>query len=101
MTVSDFTEMMRVLGYPRLISLSNFRVPNFPLVAEILVWLVQRFDPDADLSTDHESEQDRVALIRRVAEFMVIVGLIRNSRWFYFISPYTLRTICLGFFCRH
>ena len=39
---TDFTEMMRALGYPRLISMENFRSPNFPLVAEVLTWLVQR-----------------------------------------------------------
>ena len=38
----SLTEMMRALGYPRLISLENFRQPNFPLVAEMLVWLVRR-----------------------------------------------------------
>jgi len=63
--------MMRVLGYPRLISIANFRVPNFPLVAEILVWLVKRFDPDVDIHNDHDTEEQRVALIRSVAEFMV------------------------------
>jgi len=67
----DFTEMMRVLGYPRLISLANFRMPNFPLVAEILVWLVKRFDPDVDIFSDHDTEEQRVTLIRSVAEFMV------------------------------
>lgn len=40
---ADFTEMMRALGYPRLISMENFRTPNFPLVAEILTWLVNRY----------------------------------------------------------
>lgn len=39
----DFTEMMRALGYPRLISMENFRSPNFPLVAEVLKWLVLRY----------------------------------------------------------
>lgn len=39
---SDFTEMMRGLGYVRLISMENFRNPNFPLVAEVLKWLVKR-----------------------------------------------------------
>lgn len=67
--------MMRVLGYPRLISIANFRVPNFPLVAEILVWLVKRFDPDVDISNDHDTEEQRVTLIRTVAEFMVIIRL--------------------------
>ena len=40
---ADFTEMMRALGYPRLISMENFRTPNFTLVAEILTWLVNRY----------------------------------------------------------
>jgi hypothetical protein len=38
----DFTEMMRALGYSRLISMENFRSPNFSLVAEVLIWLVKR-----------------------------------------------------------
>ena len=38
----DFTEMMRALGYHRLISMENFRTPNFPLVAEVLTWLIKR-----------------------------------------------------------
>lgn len=67
----DFTEMMRALGYNRLISMENFRTPNFPLVAEILVWLVQRFEPDADIHTEFETEEDRVMLVRSVAQFMV------------------------------
>ena len=33
---------MRSLGYPRLISMENFRQPNFELVADCLYWLVQR-----------------------------------------------------------
>uniref|UniRef100_A0A670JI74 Uncharacterized protein n=1 Tax=Podarcis muralis TaxID=64176 RepID=A0A670JI74_PODMU len=42
----DFTEMMRALGYPRLISMENFRTPNFMLVSEILIWLVKRLPPN-------------------------------------------------------
>ncbi|GAX86265.1 hypothetical protein CEUSTIGMA_g13677.t1 [Chlamydomonas eustigma] len=38
----SFTEVMRSLGFPRLISMENFRTPNFELVAECLYWLVQR-----------------------------------------------------------
>jgi hypothetical protein len=36
----DFTETMKALGYPRLISVENFRTPNFELVADALFWLV-------------------------------------------------------------
>lgn len=74
----DFTEMMRVLGYPRLISVGNFRLPNFPLVAEILVWLLKRFDPDADIASEHNTEEERISLIRAVAEFMVIKLAVCN-----------------------
>jgi len=31
-----------ILGIPRMISLDNFRTPNFELVADCLQWLVQR-----------------------------------------------------------
>ena len=37
-----YCEIMRGLGYPRLISMENFRVPNFELVADCLEWLVKR-----------------------------------------------------------
>ncbi len=53
----SLTEMMRALGYPRLISLENFRQPNFDLVAEMLSWLVKRFEPTSDLPSDIDTEQ--------------------------------------------
>lgn len=68
---TDCAEMLRALGFRRLISVENFRSPNFPLVAEILTWLVHRFDPKADLPTDTDTEQDRIIFIRSVAQFMV------------------------------
>ena len=39
------------------------RQPNFPLVAEMLVWLVKRFEPTADPPTDVDTEQERVMLV--------------------------------------
>ena len=53
----SLTEMMRALGYPRLISLENFRHPNFQLVGEMLSWLVKRFEPNSDLPSDIDTEQ--------------------------------------------
>jgi hypothetical protein len=41
--------------------LENFRQPNFPLVAEMLIWLVKRFEPSADLPTEVDTEQVPVA----------------------------------------
>lgn len=36
-------EMLRALGYPRLVSMENFRIPNFKLVAELLLWILARY----------------------------------------------------------
>ncbi|EFN77153.1 Clusterin-associated protein 1 [Harpegnathos saltator] len=84
--------MMRVLGYPRLISIANFRVPNFPLVAEILIWLVKRFDPDVDISNDHDIEDQRVALIRTVAEFMALKTSVKlNTKKLYQADGYAVK----------
>lgn len=92
---------MRVLGYPRLISVGNFRLPNFPLVAEILVWLVKRFDPDTDIPSDHSTEEERISLIRAVAEFMVkkknlnfiFISTFNENKYFFY--PKIIFTISL------
>ena len=65
----SLTEMMRALGYPRLISLENFRQPNFQLVAEMLSWLVRRFEPSADLPQEIETMDERIMFIRYVCIF--------------------------------
>ncbi|XP_039348170.1 clusterin-associated protein 1 isoform X7 [Mauremys reevesii] len=70
-SISDFTEMMRALGYPRLISMENFRTPNFMLVSEMLLWLCRRYEPQTDVPSDVETEQDRVFFIKAVAQFMI------------------------------
>lgn len=52
--------------------MENFRAPNFNLVADILIWLIKRFDPDANIHEAYTTEQDRVLLVRSAAEFMVL-----------------------------
>lgn len=64
---ADFTEMMRALGYPRSVSMDNFRSPNFQLVADALFWMVKRYDPDIAVSDNIESENDRVDFLTGVA----------------------------------
>ena len=82
--IRNFTEMMRTLGYPRLISMENFRVPNFSLVAEILQWLVLRYDPSSDIPMDIEHENDRVLFIKSVAQFMMTKAHIKlNTKRLY------------------
>eukprot|EP00636_Phaeomonas_parva_P008757 CAMPEP_0118857682 /NCGR_PEP_ID=MMETSP1163-20130328/4655_1 /TAXON_ID=124430 /ORGANISM="Phaeomonas parva, Strain CCMP2877" /LENGTH=416 /DNA_ID=CAMNT_0006791019 /DNA_START=224 /DNA_END=1474 /DNA_ORIENTATION=+ len=66
----DFTEIMRNLGYQRLISLENFRTPNFELVADVLYWMVKRYDPAIGIPDSIESEEDRVEFLTVIAHQM-------------------------------
>lgn len=80
----NFTESLRVLAYPRLVSIQNFLEPNFHLVAEILLWLIKRYDPNADILTDVSTEADRVLFIKAVAQFMATNASVKlNTRKLY------------------
>ncbi|KAF4087576.1 hypothetical protein AMELA_G00072080 [Ameiurus melas] len=88
----NFTEMMRALGYPRLISMENFRTPNFPLVAEILLWLVKRYEPQMDIPSDVDTESDRVFFIKAVAQFMATKAHIKvNLKRLYQSDGYAVK----------
>ena len=68
--------------------------PNFPLVAEMLVWLVRRFEPNADIPTDTESEQDRVMLVRSVVQFMATKAHIKlNPKKLYQSDGYAVKEL--------
>ena len=62
---------MRGVGYPRLISMENFRTPNFVLVSDILYWLVQRYDPNVDIPDSIATEQDRIVFLKSIAQLVV------------------------------
>ncbi|XP_076336307.1 clusterin-associated protein 1 homolog [Tachypleus tridentatus] len=90
----NFTEMMRVLGYPRMVSMKNFCNPNFPLVAEVLKWLVKRYDPNVDLPMDIDTQQDRVIFIKSVAHFMLTKAQIRlNMKKLYMADGYSVKEL--------
>ncbi|NWX90313.1 CLUA1 protein, partial [Nothoprocta ornata] len=90
----DFTEMMKALGYPRLISMENFRTPNFMLVSEVLLWLVKRYEPHTDIPPDVETEQDRVFFIKAVAQFMATKAHIKlNTKKLYQADGYAVKEL--------
>ncbi|XP_077130706.1 clusterin-associated protein 1 isoform X1 [Ranitomeya variabilis] len=90
----NFTEMMRALGYPRLISMENFRSPNFPLVSEVLIWLVKRYEPNMTLPVDVDTEQDRVFFIKAVAQFMATKAHIKlNTKKLYQADGYSVKEL--------
>lgn len=71
----NFCEIMRSLGYPRIISMENFRIPNFKLVAEIVFWLIKRFDPKADIPDVIEEEKHRVEFIRTASQVFILYNI--------------------------
>jgi len=75
----NFTETMRALGYRRLISVENFRTPNFELVADVLYWLVTRYDPTCDISDDISTETARVEFLKSVAQTMLSKAHVKLS----------------------
>ncbi|XP_025921083.1 clusterin-associated protein 1 [Apteryx rowi] len=90
----NFTEMMKALGYPRLISVENFRTPNFMLVSEVLLWLVKRYEPQTDIPPDVETEQDRVFFIKAVAQFMATKAHIKlNTKKLYQADGYAVKEL--------
>ncbi|KAM7536551.1 hypothetical protein Aperf_G00000085300 [Anoplocephala perfoliata] len=90
----NFTEMMRTLGYPRLISMEHFRSPNFPLVVEILTWLAKRFDPNSDIPKCIDSEQDRVIFIKIIIQFMATKAFVKlNPKRLYKADGYAVKEL--------
>jgi len=72
----NFCEIMRSIGYSRIISMENFRIPNFKLVAEIIYWLIKRFDPKADIPELIEDDKDRVEFIKAGANVNIYFNIV-------------------------
>uniref|UniRef100_A0A915E7U8 Clusterin-associated protein 1 n=1 Tax=Ditylenchus dipsaci TaxID=166011 RepID=A0A915E7U8_9BILA len=71
----DATEILRSLGYERLVSIENFRFSNFPLMAEILEWIVKKFDPNARVPKAIDNEADRVIFVKSC-----VLSLIQKAK---------------------
>ena len=48
----------------------NFRTPNFELVADVLYWMVKRYDPEMvhNITDNIESEDDRVEFLTSISQ---------------------------------
>mmetsp|Transcript_26269 Transcript_26269/g.68282 ORF Transcript_26269/g.68282 Transcript_26269/m.68282 type:complete len:411 (+) Transcript_26269:154-1386(+) len=90
----NFAEMMRALGYQRLVSVENFRSPNFPLVASTLYWMVQRYDPDIVMSDNIETEEARVHFLTKTAEALLNKANIKlNTKNLYMADGHAVREL--------
>jgi len=72
-------EMMRKLGYSRIISLESFKKPNFQLVAEILDFLAMRIDPSADIPQNIDTMNDRIKFMKAVCGVITSKARIKIS----------------------
>eukprot|EP00586_Coscinodiscus_wailesii_P015784 CAMPEP_0172500316 /NCGR_PEP_ID=MMETSP1066-20121228/136859_1 /TAXON_ID=671091 /ORGANISM="Coscinodiscus wailesii, Strain CCMP2513" /LENGTH=478 /DNA_ID=CAMNT_0013274489 /DNA_START=106 /DNA_END=1542 /DNA_ORIENTATION=- len=85
---------MRVLGYPRLISVENFRTPNFELVADALYWMVHRYDPSIAVHEGIASEDDRVQFLTGIARAISQRTNIRlNTKKLYAADGYAVKEL--------
>lgn len=66
--VRRLCERMRALGCKQLVSMENFRTPNFELVAELLFWLLQRYDPETTVQDDIDTPAERMKFLQSVAQ---------------------------------
>lgn len=90
----SFTEVMKALGYPRLVSMENFRLPNFELVADCLYWLVKRYYPECDISDEISKEQDRVNFLQSVAQVMLTKARMKlNIKRLYSADGYAVKEL--------
>jgi len=90
----NFKEIMCTLGYPRLISIENFKVPHFELVADILVWLCHRYDKNMEVLDEIRTEHDRVAFLKSVAEQLLVKARVKlNLKNLYASNGFAVREL--------
>ncbi|CAD8146267.1 unnamed protein product [Paramecium pentaurelia] len=90
----NFCEQMRALGYHRIISIENFRRPNFELVADILYWLALKYDPNTDISDNIDEERHRVEFIKQITTLFVSKARLKiNPKRLYMADVYAVQEI--------
>jgi len=90
----NFCEIMRSLGYSRPISVENFRLPNFELVADIALWFAERYDPSSEISDNINDERDRVLFIKTICQLFLTKARIKlNPKKLYEANGYAVKEL--------
>ncbi|RLN46694.1 hypothetical protein BBJ29_001412 [Phytophthora kernoviae] len=90
----NLTEMMRALGYPRPISVENFRTPNFELVSDLLYWMVKKYDPSSSVTEEIDTEEDRVQFLTQIATEVLAKARIRlNPKKLYAADGFAVKEL--------
>ncbi|KAF4322339.1 hypothetical protein BBO99_00003973 [Phytophthora kernoviae] len=86
--------MMRALGYPRPISVENFRTPNFELVSDLLYWMVKKYDPSSSVTEEIDTEEDRVQFLTQIATEVLVKARIRlNPKKLYAADGFAVKEL--------
>ena len=97
MPTQNFTEILRALGYPRLVAVDNFRKPHFALVADILYWMTTRYEPNANISDDIDTETERVEFVTSGARlFATKAGIKLNCKRIYAADGNAVKEVSCG-----
>jgi clusterin-associated protein 1 len=92
--IRNFCEIMRSLGYSRPISVENFRLPNFELVADISLWFAERYDPGSEISDNINEERDRVIFVKSICQiFMTKARIKLNPKKLYEANGYAVKEL--------
>lgn len=90
----NLTEMMRALGYPRPVSMENFRKPNFELVSDLLYWMVKKYDPSSSVAEEIDTEDDRIEFLTQVASEVLAKARIRlNAKKLYAADGFAVKEL--------
>lgn len=85
---------MRSLGYSRPISVENFRLPNFELVADISLWFAERYDPTCEISDNINEERDRVLFVKSICQLFLTKARIKlNPKKLYEANGYAVKEL--------
>lgn len=90
----QFTEIVRILGYPNPVGIDSFDTPNFGLMANLLHWLATLYDPEIVVLVELSNEYGRVEFVRGIVQQLAIKSGIRlNPRKLYASDRYAVREL--------
>ncbi|OQS06332.1 clusterin-associated protein 1 [Thraustotheca clavata] len=90
----NLTEMMRALGYPRPVSVENFRTPNFELVSDLLYWMAKKYDPSSSVTEEIDTEEDRITFLSSVtSEFFTKARIRLNPKKLYAADGFAVKEL--------
>lgn len=94
--MTELTETMRIIQYPRVVSIQSFQRPNFELVADLLCFMVLRYDTDIPIHDSIDNEQNRVRFITTIVKAMYLRANIKlNAKKLYSADGHAVKELLI------